>query len=126
MANPEQRLRVYLGDLYDPDAPRHAVRRLEDKSVKDAIVSYLELKGVVLDRRNPRGWFLWADPPKNSIFITRCSDPPALTAPDDKWQPWHYFIEAEINEQGEVIATDFYHEDFLNSSSGIEQRESPG
>ena len=57
---------------------------------------------------------MWLDSPANSIFVTRCSDPPAPQAPDDKWQPWHYFVEAEISEQGSPAkATDFYHEDYL-------------
>lgn len=116
MINPEQRCTVDLGDLHDPEAPRHAVRALEDKAVRATIESYLELTGVLLDRRNPRGWFLWLDSPTNSIFITRCSDPPASTAPDSKWQPWCYIIEAEVHEQGggQATATAFYHKEFLD------------
>lgn len=117
MADPQLRYKVDLGDPHDPRAPRHAVRALEDVSVRTAIENYLELTGVLINRRNPRGWFFWLDPVSTTVFIARCSDPPAPNAPDDKWQPWHYFVEAEVAEQeGRATATDFYHEDFLSIS----------
>jgi len=122
MTSPERRCTVDLGDLHDPDAPRHTVRALRDKTIRDAIESYLELTGVILDRRNPRGWFIWLDRPRNSIFITRCSDPPASTASDNRWQPWYYFVEAEMHEEGgQAKATAFYHQDFLDSEGADRQ-----
>lgn len=114
MATPEQRCTVDLGDFHDRDAPRHAVRCLEDKTVGAVIESYLELTGVILGRTNPRGWFFWLDSPTNSRFTTRCSDPPASRAPDSKRQPWYYFVTAEIREPGgQATAMDFGHVDSL-------------
>ena len=117
MTDHEQRCIVDLGDIHDSHAALHSVRRLTDEAVGATIESYLKLTGVLLNRRNPRGWFMWLDFPINSIFVTRCSDPPAPRAPDNKWQPWRYFVEAEMHEESrQATATAFYHEDFLNQS----------
>jgi hypothetical protein len=113
MANPDERCTVDLGDSHDRRSLRHEVEHLEDETVAALIEGYLELTGVILGRSNPGGWFFWLDPPTNSRFITRCSDPPASTAPDSKRQPWYYYVTAEIREPGRAIAVDFGHVDSL-------------
>lgn len=115
MANLHPRCKVNLGDLLDPDAPRHAVREIRDVAVRSAIEGYLELTGVLLGRSNPKGWFIWLYPPPARVFVTRCGDPPAPGASDHKWESWRYYVEAEVSAPGPCAkATSFFHEDLLN------------
>ncbi len=84
-----------------------------DQLLRTSIEGYLTQQGVELNRSDPPGWFQWLDD-EQTVFHTRCADPPGKDAIDDGKQPFNYFIRATVSRsftgKWRAAGQDFYHE----------------
>jgi hypothetical protein len=99
----ETRCIVDLGDIRRPTSIRHTVERIINIAVRSQVEYYLTRSGVVIGRSEPAKWFGWIDVPEPGAlpgnFFARCADPPDPNALDDGYQPWNYFVIAEIQDR---------------------------
>lgn len=112
-----RRQAVDLGSRNNPRSPRFRIALIRSEAVRTSIEGYLTARGVEIGRLDPPGWFQWLDE-ERAVFQARCGEPPGGRDPDDGYQPFNYYIQAEIIKPriGKIraIGVDFYHERILS------------
>jgi hypothetical protein len=110
---PGARCPIDLGQKTDPRSPRFRISLIRDSAIRTAIEGYLSIRGVELDRDAPPGWFQWLDPDE-TLFQTRCGDPPGSDAVDNGYQPFNYYVRAKLSKSilgnPRALGQDFFHE----------------
>jgi hypothetical protein len=100
----ETRCLVDLGRIDSARAIRHSIERIASIRVRTEIEDYLTVTGVAVGRTLPQGWFDWLDATAAGtsarFFSARCADPPSPDdGDDDGYQPWNYFVIAEVRDR---------------------------
>ena len=111
-----RRCLIDLGSKRNPRSPQFRIALIRSEYVRTSIQGYLTERGVILDLKDPPGWFQWLDE-EHTVFHIRCADPPTGDEPDDGKQPFNYFVRVRISRSltGKLraIGEDFYHESDL-------------
>jgi hypothetical protein len=95
MTTEGRRCTIGLGTPSRPSWLKIVTERIENAPLRQAIESYLSKTGILLDRTSPTGWFTWLAS-SSDRFAARCAEPPTGNFTDDGYQPWNYYVLAEI------------------------------